>query len=91
MRQTIGEIIGDSIAFVVLGLAIGIFVYHIGFVVSSQRSAPTLAECLDSIQQVDNSATGVTEGDGIVYESFICETADYDYVITRDRRLEVQR
>ncbi len=55
------------------------------------QGAPTLTKCLVNIQRVDDSATSVTAGDGIVYESFICETADYTYVITRDRRLEVQR
>lgn len=89
MKETIVDI------FVVLGL-VGFIVLttmllrsFIGHPQPLQR-APTLAECLDSIQQVDDSATSVIDGDGIAYESFICTTEDYDYVITRDRR-EVQR
>ena len=80
----------NMISYVVVGSVIGILV---GCLVLMHRytepqGTPTLAECLDSIQRVDDSATSVTEGDGIVYESFICATADYDYIITRDRRVK---
>lgn len=52
----------------------------------ASQGDPTLAECLSSIQQEDARPT--EPGGGIAYESFICETADYLYVITRDKRGE---
>ncbi len=78
--------------FVSLAIAASIVAASMAFAMwmgcSATSEPQELAECLDSIQQVDNSATSVTEGDGIVYESFICETVDYDYVITRGRRVK---
>ncbi len=95
MKSHIVEIVNIAISFVLAGfIVLALLLLLAAWVPLHQplqrERAPTLAECLDSIQQVDDSATSVTEGDGIAYESFICETADYDYVITRDRR-EVQR